>query len=68
MKYYKVDTEYDWKTIGRKGNNPLYVCRYCEGAVCTDRNCAACGFNPEVARRRERQIRKRMEEQADGTE
>ena len=33
-----------------------FICRFNEGCHCDEMNCAVCGFNPEVARRRLREF------------
>lgn len=55
-----VDLNYDWVKSGNKERSP-WVCRYNDGAVCMDRDCRHCGFNPAVAERRIREIRKKLE-------
>lgn len=47
----KVDLSYDWKGF-KRGNQTAYVCRYNSECSCIDRNCAKCGWNPEVAKSR----------------
>ena len=44
----QVDEDYDWK----KANQDEWVCRYYTFVKCTWRNCAKCGWNPEVAKAR----------------
>lgn len=44
----EVDMSYDWKSAG----GGLWQCRYKEFIQCKDRNCAKCGWNPEVAQAR----------------
>lgn len=48
MKLPPVDLSYPWKKVNQKS----YQCRYNEGCICISRDCYRCGWNPEVARRR----------------
>lgn len=48
----EVDMSYDWKSTGRG----LWLCRYRKHIQCKDRNCAKCGWNPEVAEARSKVI------------
>lgn len=47
-----VDMNYDWQEIG----GGLWNCRYRRNIQCKDRNCAKCGWNPEVAEARSKAI------------
>lgn len=43
---------YDWNKAGYG----LWHCRYRKNIQCKDRNCAKCGWNPEVAEARSKAI------------
>ena len=47
----EVDESYDLKKV-----NGRYKCRYQRFVSCTDRDCANCGWNPEVAKARTKAI------------
>ena len=50
--YVIVDKGFAWtKSMGR-----LWNCRYQRFVHCEDRNCAKCGWNPEVAKARSEKI------------
>lgn len=57
----EVDMSHDWKSAGQG----LWICRYRKHIRCKDRNCAKCGWNPEVAEARSRAI---MEQRKVATE
>lgn len=48
LKKVEVDMSYDWNSAG----GGLWHCRYRLHIQCKDRDCANCGWNPEVAEAR----------------
>lgn len=54
----EVDESFPWKkTTGRR-----WKCKYgYKNISCTDRDCAHCGWNPEVAQKRSEEFKKKME-------
>jgi hypothetical protein len=48
----EVDMSFDWKSAGQG----MWHCRYQKHIQCKDRNCAKCGWNPEVAEARSKAI------------
>ena len=52
----QVKTEYQWE----KAVGSLWKCRYQQSVMCSDRDCANCGWNPEVAEARLAEILKKM--------
>lgn len=51
----EVDDSIDWKKV-----NGRYRCPYQRFVSCTDRDCANCGWNPEVAAKRSEKILKKL--------
>lgn len=46
-----------------KAIGSLWKCRYQRNVSCADRDCAICGWNPEVAAARSAAILKKLEEE-----
>ena len=57
----EIDRNFNWEqTSGKR-----WKCRYQRKNVsCTDRDCAHCGWNPEVARKRSEEIAQKRKETA----
>ena len=54
----EVDESFNWK----KTSGNRWKCRFgFKNISCTDRDCANCGWNPEVAQKRNEEIRQKME-------
>lgn len=52
----KVIEDYNQSIEWKRGPSRLWVCPYAENVNCKNRRCLECGWNPEVAKERSRQI------------
>ena len=58
VKRVDVDMSYEWNSAG----GGLWHCRYRRHIQCKDRDCANCGWNPEVAEARLQAIMEKRKE------
>lgn len=52
----KVIEDYDENLTWERNLSRLWICPYAENVACKARRCPDCGWNPEVAKERHRQL------------